>query len=37
MTSEEIRNLKIDGVDVPFYDGLENVYISGEYAGINLP
>jgi len=21
MTSEEIRNLQIDGVDVPFYDG----------------
>jgi hypothetical protein len=25
MTSEEIRNLQIDGVDVPFYDGYVTV------------
>ncbi|MBG9632708.1 hypothetical protein ABE14_22315, partial [Bacillus thuringiensis] len=25
MTSEEIRNLEIDGVEVPFYDGYVTV------------
>lgn len=35
--TEEIRNLQIDGVDVLFYEGLENVYIFSKYARINLP
>ncbi|MBG0962450.1 hypothetical protein F3I01_04190 [Bacillus sp. SRB1LM] len=33
MTSEEIRNLQIDGVDVPFYDESENIYI---YSLVNI-